>query len=300
MPTQNRSLLVAFFLLAGLVQFSTAAEAQQRPGARQKATPQRTTTARATARTRTATTPRTTATQTRLRTEAPVKHRETNQKSLQAVLKASNSKFFTREVGGSKRLIANVTGQEALNSVSKAMGKDSNVLQILHIGKSSISHTMAMFDGQLVHTQHVGGTQNWRLRNWGDMLRNSNTKMYSAFISLSPAEAGKLRSTLAQAQKDQGPENQAGANWANGKLKNTSLGGCRSFDCATTWTDMPLGKGGETLGEIVGFGSSYSRHPRTLQKKLETGGNDRIIGVAVYGPKIDNFAANPAKDVVEF
>jgi hypothetical protein len=249
---------------------------------------------------RTTATGRTTAARTQLRTEGTLRHRETNQKSLNDVLKSSGSTFFTREVGGAKRLIANVAGQEALNSVSKAMGKDSNVLQILHIGKNSISHTMAMFDGKLVHTQHVGGTQNWRLRNWGDMLRSSNTKMYSAFISLSPAEATKLRSTLSQAQKDQGPENLAGPGWANGKLKNTSLGGCRSFDCATTWTDMPLGKSGETLGEIVGFGKSYSRHPRTLQKKLETAGNDRIIGVAVYGPKIDNFAANPTREVVEF
>lgn len=297
MHLKKGPILLTLVFLAGLVQL---ADAQPRTRGRQQAKPQRTTTVKATARTRTATNGRPAATQTRLRTEATVHHRETHQKSLNDVLKTSGSTFFTREVGGTKRLIANVSGQEALNSVSKAMGKDSNVLQILHIGKNSISHTMAMFDGKLVHTQHVGGTQNWRLRNWGDMLRNSNTKMYSAFISLSPAEAAKMRSTLAQAQKDQGPEQQAGPKWANGKLKNTSLGGCRSFDCATTWTDMPLGKSGETLGEIVGFGKSYSRHPRTLQKKLETGGNDRIIGVAVYGPKIDNFAANPARDVVEF
>ncbi len=216
------------------------------------------------------------------------------------MLKTSGSSYFTREVNGSKRFIANITGQEALNSIAKATGKGSDVIQILHIGRNNISHTMAMFDGKLVHTQHVGGTQNWRLRNWGDMLRASNTKMYSAFISLSPSEAKKLRSTLEQAQKDQGPEHLAGANWGNGKLKNTSLGGCRSFDCATTWTDMPLGKSGETLGEIVGFGKSYSRHPHTLQKNLEMKGNERIIGVAVYGPRIDNFKANPERGVVEF
>jgi hypothetical protein len=298
---KKRALLLALCLFAGLLHHSQAAEAQQRTrGARQAKPQPRTTAAKATARAGTTTKVRTAAATTRLHTEAPVHHRETNQKSLQQVLKSSKSTFFTREVGGAKRLIANVSGQEALNSVSKAMGKDSNVLQILHIGKNSISHTMAMFDGQLVHTQHVGGTQNWRLRNWGDTLRNSNTKMYSAFISLSPAEATKLRSTLAQANADQGPEQHAGPNWANGRLKNTSLGGCRSFDCATTWTDMPLGKGGETLGEIVGFGKNYSRHPHSLQKQLETAGNDRIIGVAVYGPKIENFAANPNRGVVEF
>ncbi len=292
----HRRILFALFFFAGLVQFAPGAEAQQRVRGRQ-ATPQRATAARAAVRTTTTTTVRTA--RTTLRAEA-VHHRTSSQKNFHDVLKASGSKFFTREVGGAKRIIANVSGQEALNSASKTMGKGSDVLQILHIGRNNISHTMAMFDGQLVHTQHVGGTQNWRLRNWGDMLRNSNTKMYSAFISLSPAEATKLRSTLTQAQKDQGPENLAGANWGNGKLKNTSLGGCRSFDCATAWTDMPLGKGGETLGEIVGFGNSYSRHPRTLQKNLETGGNDRIIGVAVYGPRIENFGANPAQGVVEF
>ncbi len=293
-------ILLTLFFLMGLVQLAPNADAQPRVRARQQAKPQRTTTVKATTRVRTATQARTTATTTRLRTEGGLHHKEVSQKSLSDVLKSSGSAFFTREVGGGKRLIANVSGQEALNSVSKAMGSGSNVLQILHIGKNSITHTMAMFDGKLVHTQHVGGTQNWRLRDWGDMLRNSNTKMYSAFIALSPAEATKLRNTLAQAQKDQGPENQAGPKWANGKLKNTSLGGCRSFDCASAWTDMPLGKKGESLGEIVGFGKNYSRHPRTLQKKLETAGNDRIIGVAVYGPRIENFAANPTREVVEF
>ena len=113
-------LLLTLFLLAGLVPLAPTAEAQPRTRGRQQATPQRATTVKATARVRTATQGRTTGTTTRLRTEAKLQHREANQKSLNDVLKTSGSTFFTREVGGAKRLIANVSGQEALNSVSKA------------------------------------------------------------------------------------------------------------------------------------------------------------------------------------
>ncbi len=232
----------------------------------------------------------------------PKKNAEPHVKShaaFKAALKASDSKFFTREVNGSTRLIANISGQSALNSISKAMGKNSDVIQILHIGQAGIQHTMAIFDGELVHTQYAGGTGNWRLRSWGDMLRSSNTKMYSAFISLSGAEAATLRNNIAQGRKDQGPEHLAGPKWVNGKLKPTSMGGCRSFNCTSVWSAMPLGEKGETLGHIAGIGNSYAGQPRQLQKAFETGGNARIIGVAVYGPKVEGFGANPAKPVVE-
>tara|TARA_R110002073_G_scaffold336104_1_gene530331 strand:- start:17713 stop:18603 length:891 start_codon:yes stop_codon:yes gene_type:complete len=229
------------------------------------------------------------------KTEPHVKSHDT----FKAALKSSESKFFTRDVNGSKRLIANISGQSALNSISQAMGRNSDVIQIVHIGKAGIQHTMAIFDGELVHTQYAGGTGNWRLRSWGDMLRASDTKMYSAFISLSGPEAANLRNNIAQGRRDQGPENMAGPNWVNGKLKQTSMGGCRSFNCASVWSAMPLGQNGETLGQIAGIGNSYSGNPRQLQKAFETGGNARIIGVAVYGPKLQNFGANPAAPVVE-
>ncbi len=222
-----------------------------------------------------------------------------SQKAFKNALKASASKFFTREVNGATRLIANISGQTALNSISKAMGKNSDVVQIVHIGQAGLHHTMAIFDGELVHTQYAGGTGNWRLRSWGDMLRASNTKMYSAFISLSGPEAAALRNNIAQGRTDQGPEHLAGPNWANGKLKPTSMGGCRSFNCASVWSAMPLGKNGETLGQIAGIGNTYSGSPRMLQKAFETGGNARIIGVAVYGPPVQNFGANPTAPIVE-
>lgn len=219
--------------------------------------------------------------------------------AFEKALKESQSKFFTREVNGSKRLIANISGQAALNSISQAMGKNSDVVQILHFGEGNGQHTMAIFDGELVHTQFAGGTGNWRLRTWGDMLRASNTKMYSAFISLSGPEAAQLRNNIAQGRKDQGPDHLAGPNWVNGKLKNTSMGGCRSFNCASVWSAMPLGAKGETLGDIAGIGNRGNGQPRALQREFETGGNARIIGVAVYGPKVEGFGANPAKPVVE-
>ncbi len=221
------------------------------------------------------------------------------QSAFQAALKSSSSKFFTRDVNGSKRFIANVTGQDALNKISAAMGKNSNVIQILHFGQKGLQHTLAIFDGELVHTQFAGGTGNWRLRTWGDTLRASNTKMFSAFIALSPTEAQQLRINIKQGRKDQGPDHLAGPNWANGKLKNTSMGGCRGFNCASVWTEMPLGAKGETLGHIAGIGHQASGNPRMLQKLLETGGNERIVGIAVYGPRVENFGGNPATPVVD-
>jgi hypothetical protein len=62
---------------------------------------------------------------------------------------------------------------------------------------------------------------------------------------------------------------------------------------------MPLGAKGETLGEIAGIGRSASGNPRMLQKLLETGGNERVIGTGVYGPKVENFGGNPAQPVVD-
>ncbi len=62
---------------------------------------------------------------------------------------------------------------------------------------------------------------------------------------------------------------------------------------------MPLGQNGETLGEIAGIGNNYAGQPRQLQKAFETGGNARIIGVAVYGPKVQGFGTNPAAPIVE-
>ncbi len=219
--------------------------------------------------------------------------------TLKDALTASNSKFFTRDVNGAQRFIANIAGPDAINKISVAMGKGSNVIQIVHFGQDKLQHTMAIFDGELVHAQHIAGTQNWRLGKWGNQLRPSNTKMFSAFISLSSAEATVLRNNIKQGRKDQGPDHLAGADWGNGKLKNTSMGGCRSFNCTSIWSQMPLGAKGETLGDIAGIGNTASGQPRQLQKVLETGGNERIIGTGVYGPQIQNFGANPAQPVVD-
>ena len=219
-------------------------------------------------------------------------------KSLTDALHGSGAEFFVREVNGNKRIIANVSTQDGLDRVSAAMGKNANVIQILHIGRKDIQHSMAMFDGELIHAQYANGTGNWRLRNWGDKLRSSNTKMYSAFIALTPAEATALRANIAQGKKDQGPEETAGPGWANGKLKNTSMGGCRSFNCTSIWSQMPLGEGGETLSQIAGMGMG-SGHPKMMQKELETSANARVIGVAVYGPRVEGFSADPAKPVTD-
>src|SRR5690606_35845006 len=53
-------------------------------------------------------------------------------KSLTDALHGSGSEFFVREVNGTKRIIANVSTQGGLDRVSAAMGKNANVIQILH------------------------------------------------------------------------------------------------------------------------------------------------------------------------
>jgi len=123
---------------------------------------------------------RPTATAARLRTTKPAVAQQVNKtsrSSFEGLLKKSGSKFFVRTVNGAKRVIANISGPAALAEISKAMGKQSDVVQILHIGRANIQHTMAIFDGELIHTQHVGGTGNWRLRSWGDTVRDSRLRL---------------------------------------------------------------------------------------------------------------------------
>ncbi len=201
-------------------------------------------------------------------------------KRLSSRLRAVHARQFMRTAPGRpERLYARIDNS-TLSAAVAALGPDSEVLQISHSSKPDAFHTMAVFDGELLHTQY-SPAGHWRMRSWGGSLRIPNPALLSALIQLSPTEAARLRTLLTAAAAEQGPEENAGENWANGHLK-LSLGN-RSLNCASTWTEMPLGDNGEPLYQLIGLSRSYSGSPRELQMALERDGNDRVFGIFAYG-----------------
>ena len=219
---------------------------------------------------------------------------------VEAATRANGIPAFARRLpNGASRTIMNISGHTHLAAMEQALGKGSNVLEILSSGAPGAFHTMAIFDRQLVHTQYAQGTSNWRLRSWGNALRPSSSKLYSAMIQLTPEEGTRLRSFLEAGWKEQGPEHLAGNQWERGNLKG-GLGGIRCINCVSSWTEMPVGEGSQPLWRVVGLPSSFSGNPQGLQRALETNTNDRVFGVAVYGPTLPAFGAKPDEPVTNF
>jgi len=196
---------------------------------------------------------------------------------------------------GTKRVYLNPQ-QQHLNAVEQTLPKGSDVIEIMHIGTAEAFHTMAIFDRELLHSQ-FSQAGNWRLRSWGDRLRPSGTKLWSAMISLNPREAANLRQRIAAAKVEEGPEQLAGPNWANGHLKMGagSALGVNGINCVATWCDMPIGEKGESLHQLVGL-RSYSGSPRAFQEALERDANERVFGIAAYGPAVPGFTENQNQD----
>lgn len=216
---------------------------------------------------------------------------------MDAAAERTGMRNYTRTMrNGAKRRYYNISGTRQVEETERALDRDSNVLEILHMGAPNAHHTLAIFDRQLLHTQ-FSQANHWRLRSWGTRLRPSSGKLYSAMIQLTDGEASRMRELLAAAEVEQGPEHLAGPNWERGHLK-LSLGN-RRLNCATTWCDMPVGEGGEPLWKIIGLRHSPGT-ARSLQRALETDGNDRVFGYGVYGPEIRDFGAQPDRDVTEF
>jgi hypothetical protein len=210
--------------------------------------------------------------------------------------KTNNIPSYERTMpNGTKRVYLNPQ-QQHLNAVEQALPKGSDVIEILHLGTSEAFHTMAIFDRELLHSQY-SQAGNWRLRSWGDRLRSSENKLWSAMISLNPREAANLRARIAAAKAEEGPEHLAGANWENGHLKMGagSALGVNGINCVATWCDMPIGEKGESLHQLVGL-HSYSGSPRAFQEALEHDANERVFGIAAYGPAIPDFTASPDQD----
>lgn len=195
---------------------------------------------------------------------------------------------------GQTRLALNPHDFQQLATVTQELNRGGDVLEILQ--HKGVNHTKAIFDRELVHTQMLMGTGNWRLRPWGHSLQLSDHTLYSALIHLSPSEGQRLRGLLTAAYAEEGPEYAAGDRWEKGHLGQSM--GRRFLNCVSTWTEMPVGDHGEPLWQLLGLPQSYSGNPTGLQRALETEGNHKILGTVVYGPEVAGFGQNPSARLV--
>jgi len=227
-----------------------------------------------------------------------IEHARIGRERLLAGMQRSGIPHYERVLpNGARRVYSNVGGGwKLLRRMERILPTGSNVLEILHIAKNA-NHTLALFDREPVHTQYVGN--HWRLRWWSDRLRPSDGALYSAQIQLSDGEATRLRQMLNAALQEQGPEEQAGAQWENGHIR-AALGGARCLNCVSTWSEMPLGDNGEPLWRLLGLRASYSGNPHALQQALETEANERVIGITLYGPVVEGFGTAPDQNVTRF
>lgn len=207
----------------------------------------------------------------------------------QAARGAGTNCYVRRLPNGQQRLYLNPSSSRSLRAIQQATGRGSNVLQICHIngadfGRPGHMHTLAMFDGVWPHFQTPDGFRSWRINDWGPM-RASNNRLYSAFIQLTESEGQRLRDLFATANREQGRAGTIPSAWARG-------------NCASIWTNLPVGDRGETLGQICNIGTNGS--PHGLQQALETRANDRVFAIGVYGPQLRDFGRNPEANVVQF
>ncbi|MEO6951353.1 MAG: hypothetical protein ABI321_06030 [Polyangia bacterium] len=208
--------------------------------------------------------------------------------------KRENIPSYQRKLAnGTQRVYLNPQAQH-LGAMEQALPKGSDVVEIMHIGTPDAYHTMAIFDRQLLHSQY-SPAGNWRLRQWSDRLRPGGRKLWSAMIQLSPQEAANMRQHIAAAFAEEGPEHAAGPNWANGHLKQGGALGVNGINCVATWCDMPIGDHGERLHQLVGL-PSYSGSPRAFQLALEQTANERVFGIANYGPPDPTFLEHQDQD----
>jgi len=198
---------------------------------------------------------------------------------------------------GARRVYFDPCSAQHLRVVEGVLHARGNTLEICHIGAPNANHTLGLYNRQLLHVQYRQGTSNWRLRSWGNALRPSARKLYSAVIQLSASEAQRLTDQLQQGIQAQGPENQAGANWERGNLRNASN---RSFNCVSYWSEMPVGDHGEPLWRLLGLRSSYNGNPKGLQRALETEANDKVAGICAYGPQVQGFGQDVGRDLFTF
>lgn len=190
---------------------------------------------------------------------------------------------------GSKRVCLNVSGWEHLQAVQNYLRPGCNVLEVCHFDPyhnpqgGVLMHTLGIFDRQGPHFQTPDGFAHWRLNDWGGgNLYAGRNPIFSALIQLDQTEGDNLRANIKLAREEQA---------AGGVIKTAFGLGQRGGNCASIWSDAPIGKNRETLGQLTGVGSNGS--PHGLQESLEDRANDKVFGVIQYGPKAENWGANP-------
>jgi hypothetical protein len=217
---------------------------------------------------------------------APAPATRTPPKARDALTAAAQESGTPSYVSTNGRVYVNATTPAHLAAMDRATGPGTGVLQIMQTGGTQ--HTKAKFEGQFLHFQYINGTNNWRMRPWADRMRPSNNKTYSAMIQLTPAEAENLRRRIQGIFAEEGPEENAGQRWENGRIRNST--GVPSFNCASVWCNMPIGEHGEPVAKIIGIPSVGD--PFSLQQVLESGGNERIFGIGVYGAPVPGFGTD--------
>lgn len=216
--------------------------------------------------------------------------------ALQTYGQRNDVRAYTRQCpNGANRVYLNVSGAQDLRAMEQLLHNRSNVLEVCHIGNGGGTHSLFIFDRQLIHFQYLQGTNNWRLRNWGYGLRPSANKLYSAMIQLTPSEGQKLRTMLSNAAREQGNDE---GRWAqDGHIQNAM--GQRGFNCTSVISGVPIGDRGESLSQLVGLGGA-SGDPRGFQRSLESNANERVFGICIYGPDMPDFGRNQNQDVFTF
>lgn len=217
-------------------------------------------------------------------------------KSIKEAAERVGTPVYERQLpDGQTRVVLNPHDWQQLSAVTTELGRGSNILEIMQ--HKGVNHTKAVFDRELLHTQMLQGTGNWRLRRWGNSVQLTDHTLYSALIQLTPSEAQRLRGLLLSGNAEQGPESAAGDKWEKGHLTQ-GLGGRRGLNCVSTWTEMPVGDHGEQLWQLLGLPHSFSGSPGGLQSALETQGNQKVLGTVIYGPAVPDFGQNPSARLV--
>lgn len=191
--------------------------------------------------------------------------------------------------GNVKRLAVNVNTADQLAAIEAELGKGQNVLQIVHSANRQSMHTLAIFDGEMIHLQTPDNFNTWQLNTWGYHLRPSANKMYSAMIHLTPQESQNLRERVKNARTQQ-------AKSPKGTFQDAF--GARHMNCASGWCGVPIGEKGEPLWKLAGLHGDNG-NPFGFQLELERTGNERVFGLAVYGPALNNFENAPPQPVFQ-
>lgn len=219
--------------------------------------------------------------------QAPHAAMRTPAQTKAALVDAAKRANIPHYVAPSGKVVYNPHTAQHLQEIEPLSTPGSGILQIMLMEGNQ--HTLGHFEGKYIHFQYINGTNNWRMRPWADRLRPSNKRMFGALIQLSPEEAANMRTRIAGIYAEEGPEHLAGPKWENGNIKKSL--GVPYFNCASAWCEMPIGEKGESVARVIGIPSTGE--PFSLQRSFETSGNEKVVGIGLFGPPQENLGADP-------